>query len=190
MKLAAFLFSSLLLIASCNSQEVDNKEEQIEQAIQAANETDRADCTVYGYTKDGQFVKLREGSNQIICISDDPTQKGFSVACYHKKLDEFMARGRALKAEGKSRLEIFDIREEEVKSGKLSLPANSTLSVLSGKTDEKTGEPINPKIRYVFYIPFATSESTGLPTSPPVSGAPWIMDPGTHRAHIMINPVQ
>ncbi|MEL6561849.1 MAG: hypothetical protein AAFQ94_26925 [Bacteroidota bacterium] len=190
MRIVIVLISSLFIFQSCSSQEIANKQEQIDQAVLAAVESDRAECTVYGYTSDGQFVKLREGSNQMICISDDPTKKGFSVACYHKKLDEFMARGRALKAEGKSRQEIFDIREEEVKSGKLSLPANSTLSVYSGKTDEDTGEPIDPKLRYVFYIPFATSESTGLPTSPPVSGAPWIMDPGTHRAHIMINPVQ
>lgn len=190
MKVIALLFGSMLLFSSCNSQEITNKQEQIDQAVLAASEKDRAESTVYGFTKDGEFVKLREGSNQMICISDNPTKKGFSVACYHKQLDEFMARGRELKAAGKSRQEIFDIREEEVKSGKLSLPDNSTLSVLTGKTDEKTGLPINPKLRYVFYIPFATSESTGLPTSPAVSGAPWIMDPGTHRAHIMINPVQ
>jgi len=42
--------------------------------------------------------------------------------------------------------------------------------------------------RYVIYIPYATPESTGIPLTPMVDGAPWIMNPGTHRAHIMINP--
>jgi hypothetical protein len=43
-------------------------------------------------------------------------------------------------------------------------------------------------LRYVIYIPWATAESTGLPLKPDAPGMPWIMDPGTHRAHIMINP--
>ncbi len=43
--------------------------------------------------------------------------------------------------------------------------------------------------RYVVYIPWATAANTGLPTKPEAPGMPWIMDPGTHRAHIMIDPV-
>jgi hypothetical protein len=43
-------------------------------------------------------------------------------------------------------------------------------------------------MRYVIYIPFATPESTGIPLKPLTPGGPWIMNPGTHRAHIMINP--
>ena len=30
--------------------------------------------------------------------------------------------------------------------------------------------------------------TTGIPLAPLTPGGPWIMDPGTHRAHIMINP--
>jgi len=40
----------------------------------------------------------------------------------------------------------------------------------------------------VVYIPWATAASTGLPIKPAAPGMPWIMDPGTHRAHIMITP--
>jgi hypothetical protein len=45
-------------------------------------------------------------------------------------------------------------------------------------------------LRYVIYIPYATSASTGLPLKQDAPGMPWIMDPGTPRAHIMINPPQ
>jgi hypothetical protein len=38
-------------------------------------------------------------------------------------------------------------------------------------------------------MPWATSESTGLPEIPMASNHPWIMEPGTHRAHIMISPL-
>jgi hypothetical protein len=40
----------------------------------------------------------------------------------------------------------------------------------------------------VIYIPYATAESTGLPAKPGSPGMPWIMNPGTARAHIMIDP--
>ena len=42
-------------------------------------------------------------------------------------------------------------------------------------------------VRWVIYVPFATGESTGLPTQPS-GNAPWLMFPGTAGAHIMITP--
>jgi hypothetical protein len=135
---------------------------------------------------------LRKGNNQMICLADDPKQKGFNASCYHKDLEPFMARGRQLQKQGKSAKEIFDMREAEVKSGRLKMPKQpSTLYVLSApddRYDATTGEVKEGNYRYVVYIPYATSESTGLPLRPEAPGMPWIMDPGTHRAHIMITP--
>ena len=37
-------------------------------------------------------------------------------------------------------------------------------------------------------VPFATAESTGLATKPIAGGTPWLMNPGTGGAHIMISP--
>jgi hypothetical protein len=48
---------------------------------------------------------------------------------------------------------------------------------------------VGAQLRYVIYMPWATSESTGLPEIPMASNHPWIMEPGTHRAHIMISPL-
>lgn len=145
---------------------------------------------VYGYNPQGELTVLRKGTNAMVCLGDDPKQKGINVSAYHIDLEPFMARGRALKAEGKSFQEIFDIREAEVKAGKLKMPANpSTLYVYSADAyDLATGTATNVYLRYVIYIPYATSESTGLPLKPTFPGQPWIMDPGTHRAHIMISP--
>ena len=103
-----------------------------------------------------------------------------------------MARGRTLRGEGKTSREIFDIREKEAKEGILKMPEQaSTLHLLEGKEgyfDAEVNEVKNANYRYVVYIPWATAESTGLPLKPLVEGGPWIMDPGTHRAHIMITP--
>lgn len=174
-------------------QPIDSNEALIVTALKAAPKESRDGCKVIGYNMEGEFVTLKEGNNEFICIADNPNQEGFSVACYHKSLEPFMKRGRALKAAGKNGSELFEIREEEIKSGELEMAeAGATLHVYYGpekKYNPETGEAPRATYRYVVYLPFATSESTGLPESPIASNHPWIMDPGTHKAHIMIKPL-
>ena len=152
----------------------------------------RARAKVYGFDESGNFVTLREGTNDFICRADNPNKDGFEVVSYHKDIEPFMARGRELKTEGKSFKERFEIREEEAKTGKLPMPKGPvTLSILYGKNvtyNSDTNTLDGASFRYVVYIPFATQESTGLPLKPAAPGHPWLMDPGTHRAHIMITP--
>ncbi|SER28240.1 hypothetical protein [Neolewinella agarilytica] len=176
-----------------NTVAIDSDEALIATALMAAPEASRADCKVIGYNMAGEFVTLREGTNEFICLADDPKKEGFSAACYHKSLDPFMARGRELKAEGKNHNEIFDIREKEAKAGTLDMgKTGATLHIYYGKEstyDPETNLVDGAKYRYVVYMPFATAASTGLPESPIAPNHPWIMNPGTHRAHIMISPI-
>ncbi len=175
------------LLLSCTGQEIPNKDFQLKTATLAAPEHQRAEATILGFDSDGNIITLKEGTNDFICLADDPGKDGFSVAAYHKSLVPFMDRGRALKAQGLNAKEVFDKREKEVQAGTLEMPDKATLYVSTGDLNE-SGEVENIYTRYVIYIPYATEESTGMPLSPPAPGAPWIMDPGTHRAHIMINP--
>jgi len=170
--------------------QIPSREWQIETATLAAPESLRAEATILGYDTNGKLIELRKGSNHLFCLADDPSKKGFSVSAYHRDLEPFMARGRELQAEGKGFKEISDIRESETKSGKLTIPQGSTLFVLTGEVEPETNKVTKTYLRYVVYIPFATQETTGLPLEPIAPGAPWIMDPGTHRAHIMINPAK
>lgn len=167
---------------------------QIKTAVLAAPDDKRDGAKVYGFGADGNFVVLRNGSNDMVCIADDPKKEDISVSCYHISLEPFMEKGRQLAKEGKNPKEIFDIREKEVKAGTLKMPEKpATLFALSGTAgnyDAQTGALKDGYLRYVVYIPYATSETTGLPLKPDVPGMPWIMDPGTHRAHIMINPAK
>ena len=181
-------FAFLLLSSVAFAADVPSPDWQIKTAVLAAPEADRAAATVLGYDASGAVVTLRPGTNNFICLADDPKQKGFSVACYHKDLEPFMARGRALAKQGKNATQVFKIREDEVKAGTLRMPDRSILNVTTGKVDDATGEVTELYTRYVIYIPYATVESTGIPLAPIADGAPWIMNPGTHRAHIMINP--
>lgn len=168
------------------------KAQQIASAILAAPEETRLGAKVYGYDEDGKFVTLREGTNAMICIADNPNKKGFQVVAYHKDLEPFMARSRALRVEGKTTQELRAIRELEGKEGKLKLTKNpSTLHVLQGEKggyDVDSGTTVNTHYRYVVYTPFATQASTGLSLKPNAPGHPWLMFPGTAGAHIMISP--
>ena len=170
---------------------IDTDEALVATALMAAPEASRAGCKVIGYNMAGEFVTFKEGTNEFICLVDNANQNGFNAACYHKSLEPFMARGRALRDEGKTGQEIFDIREAEVKSGTLTIPSGTTLHIYYGPKsnyDPETSKVEDAQYRYVVYLPFATSESTGLPESPYGPDHPWIMNPGTHRAHIMITP--
>jgi hypothetical protein len=187
--MSVLLLSSIVVFSQIPSAEV-----QIKTALLAAPADKRADAMVYGYNEKGDIILLRKGKNEIVCIGDDPKVEGLSVSCYHKDLEPFMARGRELKKQGKSFKEIFDTREAEAKSGKLKMPKQAAnLQVYSATAENfnsSTGEVTKGNYRYVVYIPWATAASTGLPIKPEAPGMPWIMDPGTHRAHIMIDPVK
>ena len=165
---------------------------QIATAVLPAPDADKEGAMVYGYNENGEFVVLREGTNNLVCIADNPDREGISVSCYSKRLEPFMARGRELNAEGKSQEERNEIRGREIESGVLMMPREpSMLYVYFGSEedyDRETGALANGRFRYVIYTPFATTESTGLPDKPHAPGMPWLMDPGTHRAHIMVGP--
>ncbi len=179
----------LLVAQTVVGQAVPAPEVQIAAAVQAAPDDRRAAAMVLGYDAAGALVTLREGTNDIVCLADNPKDTSFSVACYHKDLEPFMARGRELTAKGVSSKEREETRWKEIESGALKMPREPrTLHVLTGSGfDAATGTVTAAYLRWVVYTPFATPETTGLPIRP-VPGGPWLMFPGTPTAHIMISP--
>jgi hypothetical protein len=180
----------IVLVASMlSAAEVSPPEIQITAAILAAPLDLREGAAVLGYNPQGELVKLREGKNELICVANDPGKTSFSVACYHRDLDPYMARGRELLAQKVTGPKRNEIRWKEVADGKLSLPREPrTLYVLTGTAfDSSSGKVTDAYLRWVIYLPFATPESTGLSTKAS-DNAPWLMFPGTAGAHIMINP--
>lgn len=195
MKTILFFITVMTVCCRCYAQNgVPSAEIQIKSALLAAPQEKRDSCTVYGYSADKQFILLRKGTNELICLADDPNQAGFSVACYHKDLEPFMRRGRELRKQGMNDQQVFDEREKEVNAGSLQMPKQpAALYVYSAEDTDfnrTTGEVKNGYLRYVIYVPYATAASTGLPEKPSGSGKgmPWLMNAGTYRAHIMINP--
>lgn len=191
--LISFFFLFIISLGAQEGQlEILPTEIQLTTAVLPAPEDDKMGAMVYGYDKQGKLVVLREGTNNLVCLCDDPAKEGISVSCYSKKLEPFMARGRELTAQGKNFKEKREIRGEEIASGKIKMPEEPSMMYIFYGTDENydktTGDLKDGKFRYVIYTPFATTESTGLPGKPHAPGMPWLMDPGTHRAHIMVGP--
>ncbi|MBI4907198.1 MAG: hypothetical protein HY820_26475 [Acidobacteria bacterium] len=177
-----------LCAAFAAAADIPPAEQQIAAATQAAPKDKRDGAAVLGYSPEGKITTLRNGTNELICLASDPKEKNFSVACYHKELEPFMARGRELVESGAKGMDRHKLRWKEVDEGKLKMPKEPRmLYVMTGKGyDPAAGKIIESYLRWVVYTPYATPESTGLTTK---SGTePWLMYPGTAGAHIMISP--
>lgn len=159
---------------------------QIAAAVQALPAEYRATAKVLGYHAGSTaLVTLREGT-VFTCLANNPAGKDFHVACYHQSMEPFMARGRALRAQGVKDEQVDTVRFAEVKSGKLPMPRQASMYQLFGGTfDAATGTVHDSHPLFVMYMPGATAQSTGLTAKPQETG-PWIMYPGTPKAHIML----
>jgi hypothetical protein len=185
------LTTAVLALALGNavaSAQVPPAPQQIAAALLAAPKELRRDAAVLGYTAEGKLVTLRKGSGPMICLASNPKEEQFHVACYHHSLEPFMARGRALRAAGVTGDRVDSVRFAEVRAGKLAMPTAAMLYSLTGpggSFDPASGTAPKARPLYVVYLPNATAASTGL-SAEPVEGGPWIMFPGTPKAHIML----
>jgi hypothetical protein len=163
--------------------------DQIAAAVLPLPADARATATVLGYSADGKLTTLRKGTGSMICLADDPKLAQFHVACYHESMEPFMARGRELRASGITGTQVDTVRFREAKSGRLKVPNHpaSLYSLTGGSFDRDTKTAPGARWLYVVYIPYATAASTGL-SDKPQEGAPWLMFPGTPKAHIMFVP--
>ncbi len=163
--------------------------QQIASAVLALPDSLRPGARVYGYAPDGSFTELRPAGSggSMTCIASDPKDNRFHVACYHNSLEPFMARGRELRAHGADQNAVDSVREAEAKAGTLHMPANAALYQLIGPDsvyNAATNTVHGARSLFVVYTPFATPETTGL-SAQPSRTAPWLMDPGKAKAHIM-----
>ena len=189
LRLAATLTLVTLAPVAAQAPVTPPADQQIAAAVLAMPASLRADATVLGYGADGKLVLLRKGTGNMTCLASDPKGEQLHVACYHKSMEPFMARGRALRASGVTGGQVDTVRFREVKSGKLPMPkAPATLYQLFGGTfDSSKNEITGARALYVVYIPSATGATTGL-AEKPNGTLPWIMWPGTPKAHIMFTP--
>jgi len=188
MRLTPLLLIAFASTALAQAPSVPPPDVQIAAAVLPLPESMRATARVLGYNANGKLGVIREGKG-MICLANNPAGETFHVACYHESMEPFMARGRELRSSGTQGPQVDSVRFRDVKSGKISMPSGpSALYTLTGGAfDARTSSAPGAKHLYVVYIPYATSESTGLPTRP-TGTQPWIMNQGTPKAHIMFTP--
>lgn len=185
-----FLLTCLVTsAASAQGSAIAPVDEQIAAAVLPLPADARTSATVLGYGPDGKLTTLRKGTGPMICLARDPKQAQFHVACYHESMEPFMARGRDLRASGVTGTQVDSVRFREARAGTLKVPNHpaSLYSLTGGTFDPATKTAPGAKWLYVVYIPYATTATTGL-SDKPQEGAPWIMFPGTPKAHIMFVP--
>ncbi len=112
-------------------------------------------ATVIGLDAQGKSTTLRKGTGVLVCLADDPRQEKFNVACYHKDLEPFMARGRELAALGTKGRGAEDLRWKEIQSGTLAMPKEPRLTtIVQGSAfDAASGTVADSYTRWVIYTP-------------------------------------
>jgi len=187
-------FASLIVLSSIVGPpalaQTRTADEQVAAATFPLPEEMRAGARVIGWKDSGERTDLREGTNGMICIADEPGDERFRVVCYPEALHPLLSRSRALREEGLEEAERDRLLEEEVKAGKIVLPEQpAVLHVINGPagshepaTEEASGEV--SQLRIIF-TPYQTAEAMGLPTERQ-GDMPWVMNSGELFSHIMI----
>ncbi len=187
---AVFCFSAI--VAAPARAQAPAVAQQIAGAVLAAPDSLRAGATVLGY-RGGEVIEIRKGTNELICLADDPATERFQVACYQKSLEPFMARGRELHKLKLSHAAVDSVRLADIKAGRWKMPEQPTalynMVAPKDSIDSATGLPRGNGTRwYVIYIPYATEANSGFTTAADGSGRPWLMYPGEPWAHLMVTP--
>lgn len=183
-------FVALVAFPSTLTAQSLSVQDQIASAVLPLPKEMRDGAGVMGYRSGNKLELLRPAKNGMLCLADDPSDDQFHASCYHDSMEPFMARGRSLRDSGVKGPQVDTVRFAEVKSGKIKMPTSAAslyqIFGAKGAYNAASGEVANPRSLFVVYMPFATAATTGLSTSPSKDG-PWLMLPGTPKAHIMFS---
>ena len=176
--------AAMLLSATITWAQAPHAEGQIAEAVQILPEDLRAGATVVTYdSATGARKVLRQGSNFVEC---QPRMADGFTRCYHKMFGPRRDMEAKLRAEKKSDAEIAAAVSAAVKSGQLPAPP---AAMMSYRGYDKRDRIQNLQ---VISLPNRTPESVGVSAASQRdhaiegSGLPWMMEPGTPAAHVMI----
>ena len=162
--------------------QIDQKktpEQQIEEALSALPESMRDDVRIEGFDEAGNPVTLRRGTSHIICHTDDPKVRSWTVTCFPKSLEAFVTRSEALTKAGEDTPVRIKTLKAEIESGAIVMPAVGALYMRTGNSVDIASAVM------IVHVPNATPKTTGLPMLP-TRGWPWLAEAGTPMANIRI----
>lgn len=144
----------------------------------------RSAAGIVRYTAAGGWHTLRDATNGLVCITDEPDDMRISVACYPESLMPYVARQRAL-ASTKPSAVGDSILAAEVRAGTVPLPVGALSHNAQGDINPDTGTPDEVWVWKELALPFADAEGTGLSTAD-TGQVPWLHHAGEYGAHVMI----
>jgi hypothetical protein len=181
--------------ATAQQATVPPASQQIAAAVLPLPQPMRDQATVMGYGPDRALIKLRQGSNGMVCTAMRPGSDEFDVRCYHESFMPLIRRLRDLNAQELKQSEVDRIINDEVKSGKLVLPDHPTAGYrmlgpisayhVATNTADKEIESWQS-----VHFPYKTAAEIGLPEEGTVARTmPYVMSSGTFWSHVMIEHV-
>ena len=172
-----------VLVAASTIAQAQTADDAIATATLAAPPALRASAMVIRLADDGGHEVLRDGTNGLVCWdrSDEPG-RSFSVQCTSVENLARVKQNRAWNMSGRRADEIRQVREAAETDGSREVSAfGSVYYTLNGEDADSAN------LHLTIAVPFATSESLGLPSEGSYSRAgTWIMEAGTSAAHIML----
>jgi hypothetical protein len=176
--------AALLLAASPAVAQATTPAARIAEAVQILPEDLRAGATVVTYdAATGARQVLRQGTNFLEC---QPRMADGFTRCYHKMFGPRRDMEAKLRAEKKTDEQIAAAIAAAVKAGQLPAPR---AAMMSYRGYDKRDRIQNLQ---VMSLPNRTPESVGVSAASQRdhalegNGLPWMMEPGTPAAHVMI----
>lgn len=188
---AIFLAGVLSHSARAQNPIVPPSSQQIAAAVLPLPAPMREQATVVGYGPDMTLTVLRAGTNGMVCTGTRPGGADFDVRCYQEAFIPIVRRIGQLRA--MSEAERRRVIDEEIRSGKLSLPRGPVAGYrMLGPTSAYTAatNSAGPAIAswQSIHFPYRTAAEIGLPEEGTVTKKlPYVMASGTFWSHVMIN---
>ncbi|MBM63721.1 MAG: hypothetical protein CL484_12315 [Acidobacteria bacterium] len=173
----------LVLLTAPASGAAQNTTDAIAKALLAAPAALQAEAMVIRLAANGTHTVLREGSNGLVCWdrSDEPS-RSFSVQCTSEENLARVKQNRVWSMSGRSADDLRALREAAEADGTREVSKFGSVYYSLNGADAGSAS-----LHTTIAVPFATSESFGLPDQGNYTAAgTWIMEAGNSSAHIML----
>tara|TARA_R100001377_G_scaffold76156_1_gene52948 strand:+ start:891 stop:1481 length:591 start_codon:yes stop_codon:yes gene_type:complete len=184
MRITTLLTTAVLATFASGSLLAQSTEELIAEAVRPLPEDLRANATVFQYDPEsGDRIVLRQGNNQVECQPKD--EEGFT-RCTPTANASRSDMSAKLRAQGMSDEDVSATLETAEGRGLVNARIFGSMSY------RLFDEPDRIQLLWIISVPNATPEQLGMPTGAQRDnalagrGTPWMMNPGTPGAHLMI----
>ncbi len=184
MRITTLLTAVVLASCASGSTLAQSTQELIAEAVRPLPEDLRANATVYRYDPEsGDRIVLRQGSNQVECRPKD--EEGFTRCT---------PTANASRSDMSAKLRAQGMSDEDINATLETAEARGLVNprIFGSMSYRLFDEPDRIQLLWIISVPNATPEQLGMPTGAQRDnalagrGTPWMMNPGTPGAHLMI----